>query len=414
MIRHKYKDTALIFLTAFFARAVFFLILRHDNPLWVLNIGINGWLEIAQNLAAGDGYTTRHLLTYFEIDHLVPTAARSPLPVLVLSGLIRLLGSHYSVIFIYSWTLSAAAAVLLSYLSKKIFSSQKMGLITALLYCFYIPEMYLSTGYAAAAESLFTLLLMSYFWVTIKNIESGKVKWAFCAGLLLGLAFLCRPAVIFIPALYVIWIWKKQRSKAIPHIALFLTALLLCVAPWAIRNQMVFHKPIVTSTLGGYNLLRHHHMLEEDRYSITTYKEFEVIARKAVAEKGYTVEELNEVELDQILSEKAVGIIKRHPLRYLKLCAVRCVWVWYKLTGEKPYSRIQNAILYLLMFPGMLLVVRHRHILSVFVWHILFFVIFHALINVQFRFICPMMPYGIMIAVYAGQRLLGKGSSLKS
>ncbi len=396
----EYQKAALIFVTAFAVRAVFFLVFSPANPSWIYNIGINGWLEIAQNLASGDGYTTRHLLTYFEVDHLVPTAARSPLPVLVLSGLISIFGDRIWPLFIYSWVLSAATAVLLYVLSQKIFASKKSALLAAFIYVFYIPEMYISSGYAAASESLFTCLLIGYFLAILKNISDQKKRWACCAGLLLGLMFLCRPAVLFFPILFIIWALKKGRLRAIPSIVVFLTAFILCISPWAIRNQAVFQKPILTSTLGGYNLLRHHKMLEENKYSIYAWYQFGPIARKVVSESGHVLEDLNEVQLDRILSEKALGIIKAYPWRYLKLCAIRSIWIWYKVTGEEPLARAQNTLIYVLMFPGMLLAIYKRHPLSVFVWHILYFVLFHAMINVQFRFICPMMPYGIMIALY--------------
>ncbi len=402
----KYQKAALIFVTAFAARAVFFLIFSSSNPSWISNIGINGWLEIAQNLASGNGYTTRHLLTYFEVDHLVPTAARSPLPVLILSGLIWIFGDQLWPLFIYSWVLSAATAVLLYILSQKIFPSKKIALLAAFIYVFYIPEMYISSGYAAASESLFSCLLIGYFLAILKNNADMKKRWACGGGVLLGLMFLCRPAVLFFPILFIIWALKKGRSRAIPSIVVFLAAFILCVSPWAIRNQAVFQKPILTSTLGGYNLLRHHKMLEENKYSIYTWYQFDPIARKVISDSGNVLEDLNEVQLDRIFSEKALLIIKAYPWRYLKLCAIRSVWIWYKVTGETPLARAQNALIYVLMFPGMLLVIYKRHVLSVFAWHIFCFVLFHAMINVQFRFICPMMPYGILIALYMGSALI--------
>jgi len=297
--------------------------------------------------------------------------------------------------------LSAATAVALYFLSKKIFLREKMAWATALLYCFYIPEMCISTGYAAASESLFTLLLIGYFLTVLKNIETKKKSWAALAGFFLGCACLCRPVVLFLPALYVVWILRTDRAKAVSSAVLFSAVFCACLCPWAVRNQMVFQKPILTSTLGGYNLLRHNEMIEKNEFSIYTWNQFDPIARKAVAERGEDFDRLNETQLDRILAEKAVGIIKAYPLRYLKLCALRCVWLWYKVTGEEPLALGQNIVIYVFMFPGILLAFFRKHFLTFFAWHILYFVLFYALINVQFRFICPLMPYGIMLAVYA-------------
>jgi hypothetical protein len=96
-------------------------------------------------------------------------------------------------------------------------------------------------------------------------------KSMFLAGVVLGLGSLCRPSflpwAILAGAVFLLreWQLKKQKSEktdecacssahfAIPA-SLFL-GLLLTLAPWTIRNQMQFCRPIFMTTHGGYTLL---------------------------------------------------------------------------------------------------------------------------------------------------------------
>ena len=403
--RIKYCVPGIIFCTAFLARVLFFLALRKNNRMWTPEeIGINGWLDIAKNLAAGNGYSQSSLLTYFPVGHLVPTAARSPVPLIALAVLLHIFKEHYFYpLFVYSWVLSAATAVALYFLALRFLDSVKMALVTAFLYCFYLPEMNISTTYAAASESLFTLLLALYFLAFVKSLESPKLWGAALAGGLFALAFLSRPAVMFFPVFYAVESLRRSGGEHKPfwRIAVYGAIFLAGLAPWVIRNQIVFHKPIVTTTLSGYNLLRHNGMIAENRYDLAeSAGKYNPVASRGVAEAGYDLKSLDEAQLDAIFAKKGVSIIRHYPWRYLKLCAMRTVWLWYKISEAQPLYLYPNLAIYVFLFPGLILVFLRRHPLSLLAAHFLYFAVFHAAINVQFRFICPMMPYGIMIAVY--------------
>ena len=110
---------------------------------------------------------------------------------------------------------------------------------------------------------------------------------------------------------------------------------------------------------------------------------------------------VTETRLDEMFCRKAKKIIREYPWRYLKMTAIRSVWLWYKIGAEKPPYIFWNLFIYIFMFPGLVLVILRKHLLSLFALHIFYFILIHIGINAQFRFICPMMPYGIMIAFYA-------------
>ena len=406
-----------LFVFALLCRIVFYLVMKRIHPgLWDLEaLHINGWLGIAERLVAGEGYSTRELLGYFPVSQLQPTASRGPVPVLVLAALLRLFkGSYVQPLLFYSWILSALTAAAIYVLARKWTLSPKAALASGVIFCLYIPEMYISTAYAAASESLFTFFLMIYVLRLQRSLETLRLRHAFVAGSVLGLAFLCRPVVLFFPLLFAAQMLARHRLKAAALVFCFVTAFAAVLAPWAIRNYAVFRAPVLTTTLGGYNLLRHNEMLRHNRFMIYTGEDFDPVARAVVAKNGQDFERLNEVQLDRLFKREAKEIIREHPVRYLMLSTCRLFWLWYRINGEKPLLLFQNLLIYLFMFPGLIRVVRGRHPLGSPALLIFYFAGFHALLNAQFRFVCPIMPYGIMIAVYEGQQLMARFRDTKT
>lgn len=405
MSGHKKFQTPLaIFCLAFLIRVIFFLIAhRYYEEAWSPEkIGINEWLEIAQNFAAGKGFSHGSLMTYFPIGGgLEPTAARSPVPVLVLSAVLLVFGEHfYYALFVQSWMFSAASAALLYILAQKTLGSPGKALAVSLIYCFYLPEMYISTAYAAGSESLFTFLLMLYFYLVIRETETPKVKLALAAGVVFALAFLSKPVILFLPLLYMGRAVLKHGKKAAASIGGFMAVFILCVSPWIIRNQIVMGKPVLTTTLGGYNLLRHNWLISRGEYRLCTAEDFLPMVNQVIEESRSDMKALNEIRLNDLFTRKAKEIISEYPDRYLKLTAVRSVWLWYKIGAEKAPYLFLNILIYIFMFPGLVLVLARRHLLGFFAPHIFYFIFMHIGINAQFRFISPLMPYGIMIAFY--------------
>lgn len=76
------------------------------------------------------------------------------------------------------------------------------------------------------------------------------------AGLVLGLASLCRPTFLLWMALTILWILVSHRHwKGVQSAACLAGGCFLVLTPWIIRNQQTMGHPIVTTTHGGYTLL---------------------------------------------------------------------------------------------------------------------------------------------------------------
>lgn len=402
------RRMALVFGLAVLVRVVYFFALLPFEPNWSYNgIQRNGYLTIARHVVNGEGYSTKALLTYYDVGHLVPTAARTPVPVLVFAGILVLVGSHwYYPILIITWCCSGIVAAAAYWIALRTSGREWLALWTGVVFAFYGSEMLVTTTYAVASEPLFGVLVSVYLLLLIRAVDRQSVGLAAAVGLTLGLATLTRPTVLFLPAVSLGWIFFQLRMRGI---AMAVVLVLACAAPqvpWVVRNYRVFGEPVVTTTLGGFNLYRHNGMIEEGKYHTGyTHEEFEPKVRRLVRAAGRPLESLSESELNALLYAEGKRIVRTYPVRYLKLSALRTVWIWYNENSGKGLYAVQNFLIYLLALGGLFYALRSREPLYfLLLAHIAYFVAIHAAINVQYRFICPMMPYMILLAglpVYA-------------
>lgn len=393
---------ALVFALAVVARVVYFLVLSPTSPEWSPEtLPRDGWFTIATNLAHGHGYSTNSLLTYFPVDRLVPTAARSPVPVLLLAALIRLAGSHwYYPALLFSWCCSGVVAVAAYWIAVRASGRHFLGLWTGVVFAVYLSEMYITTTFAVASEPIFSALLAAYLVLSIRAVDRSSVRTAIAAGAVLALASLSRPAVLLLPVVPVAWMLYRLRRQAVAMVVGLSLTFAVMHVPWIVRNDAVFGRPIVTTTLGGFVLYRHNAKIEKNEYDLGySLASFVPMVRNLTASAGRTLQSYDEPELNDFLSTRAQRIILAHPWRYLKLCVYRTIWIWYVDNSGRGLYALENAAIYVLALIGLWYAVRARDpIYALLLLNIAYFVAVYSAINVQYRYISPVMPLMILIA----------------
>ncbi len=109
-----------------------------------------------------------------------------------------------------------------------------------------------------------TLLLANVIGVHRRNSDRLERGLWGVAGGLLGLAALCRPSIWpFIGIVLAVVAARTLLSSSgrlrwqvsLVEAGYFLLGLMMLVGPWAARNQLVFGRPLLTTTHGGYTLL---------------------------------------------------------------------------------------------------------------------------------------------------------------
>ena len=243
----------------------------------------------------------------------VPTAYRPPLYPMVLTGCV-LVGAHDSATVIVAvmilHVLLGAATVGLTYLLGRCWGLGRRGAAVAALLVACDPIL-LASSSLVMTETLATFLatagLLALTWAeqggTTSTVIAGSQRLPencrppshipgavgsrlflpqMAAGIVLALAALCRPAFLLwtlaagvvctakVSGLRVPLLRRSSAGgdpqpstackQAVAHgkvasAAAFALGALLVLSPWAIRNQIQFGRPIVTTTHGGYTLL---------------------------------------------------------------------------------------------------------------------------------------------------------------
>jgi len=105
------------------------------------------------------------------------------------------------------------------------------------------------------SETVMLFLLWWAFERLLAADATGRTLPAVLAGVLLGLTALTRETVLYFAPLAALWLaWRASHPRARTRGAVFLTAVLLTVAPWTWRNWRVFQTFIPVSTSSGLNL----------------------------------------------------------------------------------------------------------------------------------------------------------------
>ena len=163
------------------------------------------------------------------------------------------------------WVQAAVGALLVPAVGRAgaLAFGRRAGLLAAALVAFY-PELVWFSG-RFWSETLFCVLLWWGIERTLRADASGSARVAAAAGFFLGLATLARELALYLAPLAAAWLlrpssgWTTRASwrpsaGALRRAGALALALVLTVAPWTIRNAIVFGAFVPVSTMGGLNL----------------------------------------------------------------------------------------------------------------------------------------------------------------
>jgi 4-amino-4-deoxy-L-arabinose transferase-like glycosyltransferase len=125
------------------------------------------------------------------------------------------------------------------------------GLAAAAIAAFYPELVWFSAHFWV--ETVFTVLLWWGFERLLAADARGSLGVAIVAGLVFGLAILARETVLYFLPVAAGWLaWRRQGGLV--RGAAFLLMALLAVAPWTLRNWIVYRAFVPVSTAGALNL----------------------------------------------------------------------------------------------------------------------------------------------------------------
>src|SRR5262249_53736280 len=149
--------------------------------------------------------------------------------------------------------LGAFAAWLIAVLGARLFRRRSVALAAGFVAAIDPSLVFVSSD--VQTEPLFLALLLAAGFLLLVCVDRPSSNFGVLAGLLLGLAILTRPsALALVPLLLAPLGDRRYPVRARAHLAgSALLGLALGLAPWVIRNAVVYRDFILVSDVGGLN-----------------------------------------------------------------------------------------------------------------------------------------------------------------
>jgi len=220
--------------------------------------------KIAYNMLSGAGYA-------FPWPHMdgsivmLPTAYMPPGQTFLHYIFLSLFGKgEPGMVALYIFQIAQACIFiyLLGKISLFLFRSQRASQITMWLAALYPPFGYVTMTFGVTSTALLLNAIILYIGIKFSEaLDSGKneLKYALLLGLSCGMLLLFRgesPVLIFSTFVLLAYLNRSKLRRSVLYIAIAGALSCAVLAPWTIRNYIVFDRFIPVSTNGGFNFWR--------------------------------------------------------------------------------------------------------------------------------------------------------------
>ena len=200
-------------------------------------VGVGGdasFYHSAANLIAQGHFYERRIF-----GHAYQTALHPPLYSLVLSVVALLGGVHLLPQRLVGLLLGPMSVALIGVLGKRI-GGERTGLIASGLAAVYPP--FMTADGSVMSEPLYVLLVLVALLLASDLVRAPGLRRSAAIGAVIGLTVLTRTDGVFlVPLLAWPAVWRPAAGR-FGRVLAVAGAAALVVAPWVIRNEVVFHK----------------------------------------------------------------------------------------------------------------------------------------------------------------------------
>ena len=301
---------------------------------------------LASSLLAGRGYSFTENWYPFTLAN-TPTAHWSFLYPVYLAGIYEVIGYHPLVARLVQGTLGGALICFLVYLIGRRVADEVTGLVGAALAAVYGYFIYYNA--ALMTETFFIVLVLFSLYLSLEIKEKPSLaRWALL-GLALGAAALLRQTVLLFVPFLLLWLFMELRGKGIRwwYFTIPVGVIILMIAPWTIRNYLVFDQFLLLNSNAGYAFYA-----SNNPNLGTDWNNDKVVVPVPDELKGR-----NEAELDRALTQRGIKFILADPERYLWLSLDKTLeyfWFWPSATSSR-ISNLNRVLSFGLFLPFMLL-----------------------------------------------------------
>jgi 4-amino-4-deoxy-L-arabinose transferase-like glycosyltransferase len=369
------------------------------------------WWPIVLNVAHGKGFEGCSP-GYFPgcESRSWPTAAREPLPVLLFAGVASLTSDSLNAAAVTEIGLDLLVLAVLFLLAREV-GGEALGAVTGLAWIFYLPAKKLIPQVSGELPAALGIVLGLLLFVLARR-KGGDLLWI-ASGAAIGLAALSRSSSLVIAPTLMLAVGVLPQPgvgrRRLRPLLLVGGSVALLVLPWIARNYETFGRPIVGTTLVGYNLYRENQQLDRRDYlRFVAGGEAARAVNRLVERRAELRHARNEAEMDSVYFREASRIISRHPLRYGLLFSYRFPALWLDWGHKEAYGARPRLDDYLLMGEQALLLVLAlaglRRLGSrgiPLAASVAALCLIHMAVISQLRFLVPVMPL-VMILSSAG------------
>jgi len=349
--------------------------------------------SIAVNLANGDGFVSSF--------NPFSTTSWAPLLSYFIAFFYWIFGPHVFVVRLVQAILGTVICWIM-YLIGKELADEKVGLLSAAIMAFH--PIFIYTVSALYPIILFTLLISIIVLLLIKFLSQNKtIIWLALIGLLIGLAMLTRPVIIFfIPFIPLWFLFSKKVSflRTVRNSALIFLVAGLTIMPWTLRNYFKYEKLYFITEEGANSFFT----TNIPSYDIDRSKN-----QENQAELRNKAAELSPQNEDKYISKQAFDFIFKSPGEFAKLYFKKFInfWRFYpKTISQNKFTSQKNNIISLLFYGFVIPVAFLGMFVSLKQWRklfVLFAIIFSFNIGYSFfmtsiRYRLPVEPYIIIFS----------------
>jgi 4-amino-4-deoxy-L-arabinose transferase-like glycosyltransferase len=397
------------------------LVLNRNSLPPAPNAGENDtWWVVALNLAHGDGYSLC-VTRYFPFcgPSNQTTATREPFSVLLFAGLALLSRGSLWVAIAAEFLIYLSILVVVYFLTRE-WSNTRAALLAAFLWGIYIPAHQLISQ--VSGDLLAALLVGLGILYSLRARQTRHLRDWLVAGTSLGLAVVTRSGTLVVAAVVIggvlleSWRSRLPWKEILTPVFLLSSLVILLMSPWLIRNRIVLGRPVLGSSLIGYNLYRHNYMIGTSNYfrHVGGAEGFKA-TQELLTRRTDLVGVENEAQMDLIYREEAIHLIRAHPVQYVLLSMYRFLPLWFNWGFPEAYGKEPRRTDYAIMvLQGVLLILAlfgvYRTLWRTWpLWgSILVVCLVYMAIDSRLLYLTPVVPLVISLSASGGIYLLGK------
>jgi len=369
------------------------------------------WWGITLNLTRGFGYSLCNQYYFpFCSASAAATAMREPAPILLFAGVAKLFNESLLAAGVTELLLLIGVMVTLFFLTREWSGSTTAGVLSAILWVLYPRAMPLISQ--VSGDLLAGLAVTFGILFTMRARTSDHIRDWLLAGLGLGIAAMSRSAMLVVAVtiaggvLVERWDVRSNFREWIRPTLLILAVILITITPWVIRTKLVFGRPLIGSSLVGYNIYRHNYMLGETDYFRNVGNDEAWAAIQALtARRTDLLGTENEAQMDLVYRDEGLKIIKANPAHYVLLSCYRFFMLWFDWRVSEAFGYLMGLSEYAIVLLQLtLLIFAFRGLKNNLratwpFWSSLIVVtLSYMSVNSRMHYVIPLMPLVISLA----------------